>query len=940
MLQELDATEESPYKFLDYYKLEDQDIFFGRKAETRILLSDVVVARLVVLFAKTGTGKTSIINAAVRPALEERGYATFFIRVKKDPITSARYEITKPEHEERWKKGLVWEGNTFAEQLENVSRQLAMPIVLFFDQFEEFFIYPLDEELVSKEEQLARRREFVSNIATIYHNPKSRVHVVFSMREEWFVEMDIFRDEIPKIFHNDSNLRLRWFNEEQARDAIKLPAKEFGVAIEDEVVDRLLADISVNNEVEPAQLQIICDTLWQKTEGERITLGDYLRLGDPRSTEKITRQVLFRRLEEEFEKIQDERQLQLLYALLPKLRTPKETKYVRDVPGLIKELTNDDPSLREIIRDDAERQDLIENLKSNGEPLNELINKLEGEIGLIRTSVRDNLKVIELSHDYLVKSLGDLQTRVKAIGPQRLLEKAMIGYEDSGAPITREVFEKISEAAVSLTLDAKQAVALFASALAYGINMKLWFERTPPEDAWNILEAKIGDVDEAEYVIDLLVELETDRAFKLLEQTLPLEEIATYALEVLGRKETSAAVIFLEKALKYSALAAQAQKALTRIERSKKHPAVAAQARDVLERFSREQEHDSKKVRGEQQDESTLDPTRYKSTYEPRQSYRSDLTDSTLEPHFRAVVKVIAGGRVVPFLGAGVNFLNRSSEKSWEPDQQFLPSSHEFARYLAEKFSYPANWQSGSYEIARISQYISVAYGGGLLYDELRRVFAVNSEPTMLHRFFANLPKKFEKEQGDSWGQLILTTNYDDVMERAFLEASTPFDVISYVADGEGKGKFLHSPFQEEPRLIITPNEYRLPEGRSVILKISGSIDRSDNERDSFVITEDDYIDQLTLADISNSIPVAMRARLQRSHFLFLGYSLRDWNVRVILRRIWGEQRRVYKSWAILLNPDPIEQELWAKRGVDILDINLEDYITALNKHIPSISEV
>ncbi len=76
-------------------------------------------------------------------------------------------------------------------------------------------------------------------------------------------------------------------------------------------------------------------------------------------------------------------------------------------------------------------------------------------------------------------------------------------------------------------------------------------------------------------------------------------------------------------------------------------------------------------------------------------------------------------------------------------------------------------------------------------------------------------------------------------------------------------------------------------------------MDRASPERDSFVITEDHYIDYLTRTDISNLLPVTLAAKLRKSHFLFLGYSLRDWNLRVILHRIWGEQKLTYKSWAI-----------------------------------------
>ena len=55
----------SPFKFLDYYDVDDEEIFFGRKRETEILFNDITTSRLVVLFAKTGTGKTSLINAGV-----------------------------------------------------------------------------------------------------------------------------------------------------------------------------------------------------------------------------------------------------------------------------------------------------------------------------------------------------------------------------------------------------------------------------------------------------------------------------------------------------------------------------------------------------------------------------------------------------------------------------------------------------------------------------------------------------------------------------------------------------------------------------------------------------------------------------------------------------------------------------------------------------------
>ena len=54
------------------------------------------------------------------------------------------------------------------------------------------------------------------------------------------------------------------------------------------------------------------------------------------------------------------------------------------------------------------------------------------------------------------------------------------------------------------------------------------------------------------------------------------------------------------------------------------------------------------------------------------------------------------------------------------------------------------------------------------------------------------------------------------------------------------------------------------------------------------MITEDHYIDYLTRTDLVESHARDVTAKLRKSHFLFLGYGLRDWNLRVILHRIAG----------------------------------------------------
>jgi SIR2-like domain len=91
-----------------------------------------------------------------------------------------------------------------------------------------------------------------------------------------------------------------------------------------------------------------------------------------------------------------------------------------------------------------------------------------------------------------------------------------------------------------------------------------------------------------------------------------------------------------------------------------------------------------------------------------------------------------------------------------------------------------------------------------------------------------------------------------------------------------------------------------------------------------------DYIDYLAQADISVVLPVTLAARLRRSHFLFLGYQLDEWSLRVFLHRMFGREKVAYRSWAVGSAGDEIERELWRQRGIDTLDVPLEDYLARL----------
>ena len=300
------------------------------------------------------------------------------------------------------------------------------------------------------------------------------------------------------------------------------------------------------------------------------------------------------------------------------------------------------------------------------------------------------------------------------------------------------------------------------------------------------------------------------------------------------------------------------------------------------------------------------------------------------EDHLEAITLMLRQGRIVPFLGAGANLCDRPEDTSWETGR-LLPSGAELAEHLAESGRYPVQDRR---DLMQVAQWIEWTRGKEDLYGRLRYVFDRDYPPTRLHRWLARAARVLD---ADGLPQLLVVTmNYDDLVERAFAEQGLACDIVWYEAKRPSRGLFMHKPPDGEPQLIERPAEYRgLPQnlGRPVVLKLHGSVVRTDAAHDSYVITEDDYIDYLLRGDLRERLPIALRARLRDSNLLFLGYSLSaDWDMRAFI-----SQFKDNKSWSVLrLASDPgrreVEKRLWRSlKHTDLVPYELRDYVEALS---------
>ena len=283
-----------------------------------------------------------------------------------------------------------------------------------------------------------------------------------------------------------------------------------------------------------------------------------------------------------------------------------------------------------------------------------------------------------------------------------------------------------------------------------------------------------------------------------------------------------------------------------------------------------------------------------------------------LDDHYDEVVRALSSGRLVPVLGSAVAGLG----------------GDELAAHLADRFGCPPDRVRS---LAAVSQYVAARNGIGPLHDELHDVLDRDFEPSVLHAWLAALPSLLRARGLPH--QLIVTTGLDTSVERAFGAVGEELDIVSYIAAGRDRGRFLHVAPDGSAVVIDEPNAYTALslDARSVLLKVHGQVDRAPaRDRESFAVSEDDHIDYLAAGDAVGTVPVQLAARLRRSHLLFIGYAVDDWSLRVFLRRVWGHDRLAYRSWAVQPAAEPVARELWHERGAEVYDVAMESYADEL----------
>lgn len=288
--------EESPWRFLtalDGSREVDREIIRKTRGQELDLVNHMIMAgKTSILYAASGNGKTSLLNAGIIPHFLSLGYAVFRTRPRPpqsitDPIRAFEESII----EEQWLPDMgvdpTWaeENKKDLERLASLNdpslRSLLVQIEAYLERLRQgprarvadfkaylrtktgsgslvYFLKAVQsflgsttrlliicdqfEELFVHYSGTANLHEYVQQIGAVVKTEDIKAQLLFSMREDWVGSMIEFRTVIPDVFA--FYYKLPPLMRECAVPALQLPLRTTPWTISEDLANAILLDLS------------------------------------------------------------------------------------------------------------------------------------------------------------------------------------------------------------------------------------------------------------------------------------------------------------------------------------------------------------------------------------------------------------------------------------------------------------------------------------------------------------------------------------------------------------------------------------------------------------------------------------------------------------------------------------------------------------------------
>lgn len=275
-----------PYPGLRPYQEDEKDNFFGRSDDSNILVDKLLTNRLTLLFAASGVGKSSLLNASVLPHLKDPFGENLTVACHNDWVTMPAVDGLMSAIQAVVPNAVAYQGeDSIPDLLAFCCLFTRHPFVLVLDQFEEFFRHQRSTEDFES---------FIDQLSQVILNSDLPVKILISMREDFALELNAFKPKLPALLF-ENYYRLNALKLHEAIDAIIMPAEKVGFEYDEELVNQLINDLSdadvygalflnktSDKLIVSAVLQIVCLFLWsvsKENANKRILLRSYIDAG-------------------------------------------------------------------------------------------------------------------------------------------------------------------------------------------------------------------------------------------------------------------------------------------------------------------------------------------------------------------------------------------------------------------------------------------------------------------------------------------------------------------------------------------------------------------------------------------------------------------------------------------------------------------------------------
>ena len=293
------AVPRNPYPGLRPFRTDEEHLFFGRERQIDRMVDKLALRRFLAVVGTSGSGKSSLVNCGLRPALH-RGYMAragadwrmATCRPGHDPITALAQALAAPDV--LFTKSLG-DGMTAEELvrgtlrmsglgLVDIVRQARLPfgtnLLVVVDQFEELFRYQ-GRQGAAGHGPGPEATAFVKLLLEAVEQTALPIHVVLTMRSDYLGDCAQFHG-LPEVMNEGQYLVPRLARDE-IRAAITGPASLAQAQVSPVLLTRLLNDVGDN----PDQLSILQHALnrtWYHWENEGgatgpLALADYEAIG-------------------------------------------------------------------------------------------------------------------------------------------------------------------------------------------------------------------------------------------------------------------------------------------------------------------------------------------------------------------------------------------------------------------------------------------------------------------------------------------------------------------------------------------------------------------------------------------------------------------------------------------------------------------------------------